>query len=181
MDWTFWISNMKTIAITRRLPPPSLRWSWQPCLCWLRQFLYPSSYRSHSSSTTLFTSLVICWHTIVYRMETGWKLIENIGKFWKNINRVWWKVVENGRSFHASKGNFRKILGRFGFLIIVTWKEFRTSINRRATPPKVNRFQLLNSHTSNPWTRFQLRISLPSNSTLSPRTCSLRNSNPEPW
>jgi len=33
------------------------------------------------------------------------------------------------------------MLRRFGFIIIVTWKEFGTSINRRAIPLKVRDFQ----------------------------------------
>jgi len=75
--------------------------------------------------------------------------MENAGKFRKNINRVWKKVVENAGTFCGKKGIFRRILGRFGFIISVIRRKFRTSINRRATPPKVG--------------RFQLRISLPSN------------------
>jgi len=80
--------------------------------------------------------------------------MEDAGKFWKIINRVWRKVVENAETFREKKGIFRRILGRFRFIISVTRRKFRTSINRRATPPKVG--------------RFQLRISLPSN--LAPRS-----------
>ena len=57
--------------------------------------------------------------------------------------------MKNVETFRGKKGIFRRILERFGFIIIVTRRKFGTSINRRATPPEVG--------------RFQLRISLPSN------------------
>jgi hypothetical protein len=83
--------------------------------------------------------------------------MEDAGKFWKNIDGTRRKDIEYAGNFHGREGKFRRILRRFGFIIIVTRRRIRTSINRRATPPKVG--------------RFQLRISLPSN--LEPRTLNL--------
>jgi hypothetical protein len=65
--------------------------------------------------------------------------MESHGKYWK----VPWKVPETAGTFHGksrkplevsteSHGNFQMILRTFGFIIMVTRKEFRTSINRRA-------------------------------------------------
>jgi len=76
------------------------------------------------------------------------------------------KVPEITGSFYSMKGTFRKILKKIGFIIIVIWKEFRTSINKRATFPSLERFPY----------RFQLKISLPPNlnfEPLNPRTLEL--------
>ena len=80
--------------------------------------------------------------------------MENAGKFRKNKEEEDGKLWKIARIFHGRKGNFWKVLGRFGFIIIVTRKEFGTSINRRAIPPKVDRFHHLEY-------RFQLAKSHP--------------------
>jgi hypothetical protein len=55
----------------------------------------------------------------------------------------------NRQKFPWEKGDFWKLLGRIVFLIMVTWEELRISINRRATPSKVDSFQFRNSLSLN--------------------------------
>ena len=73
---------------------------------------------------------------------------EFYGKCWKNPTESAERILErDGKCQKDSKEEkeeergFRKTLRRFGFIIMVTQKEFGTSINRRATPPKVDRFR----------------------------------------
>ena len=60
----------------------------------------------------------------------------------ENAERFWKKTVETSGSFHGRHGNFQRILGRIVFLIMVIRKELRISINRRATPSKVDSFSI---------------------------------------
>jgi len=97
------------------------------------------------------SDFVMYWHTQSIQCGSWWKLLEDSGKIWIELGR---KVPEITRSFYSMKGTFRKILRRVGFIIIVTRKEFKTSINRRATPPSLDRFQLRISlpFEPEPWT-----------------------------
>jgi len=60
------------------------------------------------------------------------------------------KYRKDSKEEKKERRRFQKTLRRIGFIIMVTRKEFRTSINRRAISLKVDRFQ----H------RFQVRFRL---------------------
>jgi len=50
------------------------------------------------------------------------------------------KCRKDSKEEKKEERGFRKMLRRFEFIIMVTWKEFGTSINRRAISLKVDRF-----------------------------------------
>ena len=70
------------------------------------------------------------------------------------------KCQKDSKEEKEEKRKFRKMLRRIGFIIMVTQKEFRTSINRPTTPLKGEtrktdrkldfRYELQISHPSNP-------------------------------
>jgi len=63
-------------------------------------------------------------------MESAERILERNGKCRKD-----------SKEEKEEKRGFQKMLRRFGFIIMVIRKEFETSINRRATPLKVDRFR----------------------------------------
>ena len=71
---------------------------------------------------------------------------EDTGRFRKVPAELRRNLEESYGSFLEEVGRRWNILSRIGFIIIVTRRKTGTSINRRATSPKADRFQLLNSH-----------------------------------